>query len=106
MEGASCTKGLDGEGLPKTFETMKHLWKFVDVDGVAPDDNAADRLPRHGVIRRKPSPVTAREAGCRFVKRSWSVVESCCQPSPSMVSDLSACFEARWRGRPIPSPLA
>jgi hypothetical protein len=43
----------DGEGLPEDLEAEVHRWRFAEVEGVAPDNHAADRALRHGVIRRK-----------------------------------------------------
>jgi transposase len=47
--------------------------------GVSPDNNAAERALRHGLIWRKLSLGTASEAGSRFVERLLSVVETCRQ---------------------------
>ena len=83
-----------------------HLWRFAEVEGVAPDNHAAERALRHGVIWRKLSPGTASEAGSRFVERLLSVVETCRQPGRSVASDLTACLRAKGGGQLIPSPLA
>jgi hypothetical protein len=40
---------LDGEVCRKILEGEVHLWTFAEVEGVAPDDNAAERASRHGV---------------------------------------------------------
>ena len=63
----------------KILEVEVNLWTFAEVEGVAPDNNAAERSLRHGVIWRKPSLGTASEAGSRFVERLLSVVETCRQ---------------------------
>jgi transposase len=83
-----------------------HPWRFAEVEGVAPDNNAAERALRHGVIWRKLSLGTASEAGSRFVERLLSVVETCRPRGRSVASDLTACFQAKRGGQPIPSPLA
>jgi transposase len=83
-----------------------HRWRFAEVEGVAPDNNAAERALRHGVIWRKLSLGTASEAGSRFVERLLSVVETCRQRGRSVASYLTACFQAKRGGQPIPSPLA
>jgi len=73
---------------------------------VAPDNNAADRALRHGVIWRKLSLGTASEAGSPFVERLLSVVETCRQRGRSVASYLTACFQTKRGGQPIPSPSA
>jgi transposase len=73
---------------------------------VVPDNNAAERALRHGVIWRKLSLGTASEAGSRFVERLLSVVETCRRRGESVASYLTACFVAKRGGQPIPSPLS
>jgi transposase len=90
----------------KILEAEVHPWRFAEVEGVAPDNNAAERALRHGVIWRKLSLGTASQAGSRFVERLLSVVETCRQRGRSVASYLAACFQAKGGGQPIPSPLA
>ena len=40
---------------------------FARVEGVGPDNNAAERALRHGIIRRKTSGGTESKRGSRFV---------------------------------------
>ena len=89
----------------KILEVEVHLWTFAEVEGVAPDNNAAERALRHGVIWRKLSLGTASEAGSRFVERLLSVVETCRQRGRSVAAYLMACFMAKRTGQPIPSPM-
>ena len=105
-EGASCACGWTAKVCRKILEAEKHLWTFAEVAGVAPDNNAAERALRHGVIWRKLSLGTASGAGSRFVERLLSVVETCRQVGRSVAAYLTTCFEAKRCGRPIPSPLA
>lgn len=105
-EGASCACAWTAKVCRKVIEAEKHLWTFAEVDGVAPDNNAAERALRHGVIWRKLSLGTASEAGSRFVERLLSVVETCRQGGRSVAAYLTACFLARRSGQPIPSPLS
>ena len=105
-EGSACGCGWTAKVCRKVLEVEKHLWTFAEVEGVAPDNNAAERALRHGVIWRKLSLGTASVAGSRFVERLLSVVETCRLGGRSVAAYLTACFEARQSGRPMPSPLA
>jgi transposase len=104
-EGASCSCVWTAKVCRKILEAEEHLWRFAEVEGVAPENNAAERALRHGVIWRKLSLGTASEAGSRFVERLLSVVETCRQGGRSVASYLTACFQAKRGGRPIPSPM-
>ena len=37
----------------KILEDEVHLWAFAEVEGVAPDNNAAERALRHGSDQRQ-----------------------------------------------------
>lgn len=51
-EGVSCTCAWTAKVCRKILEAEEHLWTFAEVEGVAPDNNAAERALRHGVIWR------------------------------------------------------
>ena len=105
-EGAACGCAWTAKVCRKILEAEKHLWTFAEVEGVAPDNNAAERALRHGVIWRKLSLGTASCAGSRFVERLLSVIETCRRRGESVAAYLTACFMAKRTGRPIPSLLS
>ena len=82
------------------------LWTFARVVGVAPDNNAAERALRHGVIWRKTSGGTDSERGSRFVGQMLSVVATCQQRGRRVLSFLTECFRARIEGGAAPSLLS
>ena len=59
------------------WDHRENLWTFVEVEGVEPTNNAAERALRHAVIWRKLSFGTQSAAGSRFVERMLTVVETC-----------------------------
>ena len=58
------------------WEHREYLWTFVEVEGVEPTNNAAERALRHAVIWRKLSFGTQSPAGSRFVERMLTVIET------------------------------
>ena len=52
------------------------LWTFVRRDGVEPTNNHIERLLRPGVLWRKNAFGCHSEAGCRFVERILTVVQT------------------------------
>lgn len=104
-EGSTCGCAWTAKVCREILEDERHLWTFAEVEGVAPDKNAAERALRHGVIWRKLSLGAASEAGSRFVERLLSVVETCRQRGRSVPAYLTACFMAKRTGQPIPSSL-
>lgn len=105
-EGAACPCAWTSKVCRKLLESQRHLWTFAEVEGVAPENNAAERALRHAVIWRKLSLGTASETGSRFVERMLSVVETCRSRGRDVAAYLTACFQAKQSGLPIPSPMA
>ena len=105
-EGTACGFASTAKVCRKILEVERHLWTFAAVVDVAPDNNAAERALRRGVIWRKLSLGTASEAGSRLVERLLSVVETCRQRGRSVAAYLTACFTAERSEQPSPSPLS
>ena len=53
------------------------LWTFVTHEGVEPTNNHMERLVRRAVLWRQRSFGCNSAAGCRFVERILSVVQTC-----------------------------
>jgi transposase len=89
-------------------EILKHrqaLWTFVQVEGVEPTNNSAERAIRPGVQRRKMSFGTQSEAGSRFVESMMTVAATLKQQKRNVLEYLTAAHEAALRGEAPPSLL-
>jgi len=87
-------------------ELHKHrawLWTFLEVEGVEPTNNAAERALRHPVIWRKLSFGTQSPRGSRFVETILTVIETCRQQSRAVFHYLTTAMEASYAGRRAPS---
>jgi len=84
----------------------KALWTFIQVEGVEPTNNAAERVLRKGVLWRKGSFGTQSEAGSRFVERILTVAETCRRQGLKLMDFLVDALKARVAGKPAPSLLA
>jgi transposase len=99
-------------GVPKTAGTCRDilkrreaLWTFVQVDGVEPTNNTAERSLRPGVLWRKGSGGTQSAAGSRFVESMLTVVSTLKQQQRNVLAYLTAVCEAALRGEAAPSLL-
>jgi len=99
-------------GMPTTEGTCRDilkrreaLWTFVQVEGVEPTNNTAERSIRPGVQRRKISFGTQSEAGSRFVESMMTVVATLKQQQRNVLEYLTAAHEAALRGAAAPSLL-
>ena len=99
-------------GVPKTAGTCQDilkrrqaLWTFVQVAGVEPTNNAAERSIRPGVLWRKGSFGTQSAAGSRFVESLMTVVSTLKQQQRHVLAYLTATCEAALCGAAAPSLL-
>ena len=77
----------------------------MDVQGIEPTNNTAERALRPAVIYRKLSFGTQSAAGSRFIERMLTVSETCRLQSRSIFGYLTAAVEAHFRRQPAPSLL-
>jgi transposase len=89
-------------------ELYKHrdwLWTFVDVQGIEPTNNTAERALRPAVIYRKLSFGTQSESGSRFIERMLTATETCRLQDRSVYDYLVAAVTAHFLQQPSPSLL-
>ena len=89
-------------------ELYKHrqwLWTFVDVTGIEPTNNTAERALRPAVIYRKLSFGTQSESGSRFIERMLTVSETCRLQNRSMYDYLTEAVIAHFSKQAPPSLL-
>jgi transposase len=80
------------------------LWTFVEVDGVEPTNNHAERGLRGAVIYRKLSLGSQSERGERTIERLLSASVTCRLRRQSLFDYLTQALTAHARGDPAPSP--
>jgi hypothetical protein len=98
--------------VPKTAGTCRDiltrrqaLWPFVQVEGVEPTNNTAERAIRPGVLWHKGSFGTQSAEGARFVESMMTVVATLKQQQRSVLECLTTACEAALRGEAAPSLL-
>jgi transposase len=99
--GVAKTEGTCREILKR----REALWTFVQVEGVEPTNNTAERSLRPGVQWRKVSFGTQSEDGSRFVESMRTGVATLKQQKRNVLDYLTAAHEAALRGEPTPSLL-
>jgi transposase len=103
--GQKKTAGLC-RGLLKREEA---LWRFVEVKGLEPTNNLAERMLRPAVIWRKKSFGSDSLDGCRYVERILSVSETLKLRDQNVLAYLAGAIAAHRRGQAteaIAPPLA
>lgn len=81
------------------------LWLFVDVEGVEPTNNAAERALRPAVIWRRTSFGSQTKAGSTFVSRMLTVVTSLKLQRRNVLEFMALAVSAQRDGIPAPSLL-
>lgn len=80
------------------------LWTFVEVDGVEPTNNRAERGLRHAVLYRRLSQGSHSTQGALATERLLSAAISCRLQGRSLFAYLAEVAQASIRGRPAPAP--
>jgi transposase len=88
------------------YDHRNWLWSFLEVDGVEPTNNAAERSLRHAVIWRKLSFGTQSSQGSRFVETLLSVIETCRQQDRNVLDFVADAVAAQFQGQDGPSLLS
>jgi len=81
------------------------LWTFVQVDGLEPTNNVAERAIRPAVLYRKGCFGTHSPEGSRFVERMLTVVATLRQQKRNVLEFLTTAYAAHLRELPAPSLL-
>jgi hypothetical protein len=82
------------------------LWTLVDRASVEPTNNHVERALRSGVRWRKNAFGCPSEAGCRFVERILTVVQTPRLPKRPVLAFLHQAVSAHRHGKSAPSLLA
>jgi transposase len=78
------------------------LWTFVEIDGVDPTNNVAERALRGPVIHRKLSLGSQSERGENTIERLLSASVTYCLQGRSLFAYLADVLGAQARGDPVP----
>jgi len=103
--GSRCGRPTTEGTCRDILKRREALWTFVQVEGVEPTNNTAERSIRPGVQRRKISFGTQSEAGSRFVESMMTVVATLKQQQRNVLEYLTAAHEAALHGKAAPSLL-
>jgi len=101
-QGAACACAETAGTCAKMLEVDEALWTFATVPGLEPTNNAAERALRPAVLRRKRSFGNHSEAGCAYVGRLLSVVQTLKLQGRSVLDYLQTAVDAYRHGLPIP----
>jgi transposase len=88
------------------LEHRAALWTFVDVDGVEPTNNHAERELRAFVLWRKRCFGTQSERGNLFAERLMTVAHTARKQRKDVLAFLTACCQAQLDGTRAPSLFA
>ena len=104
--GRRCADAKAATFCGNVLGLLPAVWRFVVTAGVEPTNNHAERLLRRGVRWRKNAFGSQSEAGCRFVERMLTVVQTRRLQGRSVLGYLYAALVAHRQGLPAPSLLA
>lgn len=83
-----------------------HYFRFLEMTGVEPTNNAMEQRFRFVVIDRKITQGTRGETGRRWSERIWTTLATCVQQGRSAFEFLQHSIEAAFFGTQSPSLIA
>jgi len=103
--GCVCADSKVATFCRNVLAVEEALWTFVRVEGVEPTNNHAERLQRRAVLWRKNAFGSGSDAGCRFVERMLTVVQTLRLQQRPVLAYLQRAVEAHRAGLPAPKLL-
>jgi transposase len=104
-EGSGCADGKAAAFCDNLLELWPALWLFGLAPGVEPTNNHAERMLRAGVLWRKVAQGSRSAAGCRFVERVLTAVQTLRLQGRPVLGYLQAALRAHRQGSSAPSLL-
>lgn len=104
-EGACCADAKAATLCGNLLAVEPALWTFVYKNDVEPTNNHMERLLRPGVLWRKNAFGCHSEAGCRYVERILTVVQTLRLQKRPVLDFLYQSLASHRRGQPSPSLL-
>ncbi len=96
--GLRCREPKTKRFCTRLLTVYPALWAFVVIDGVEPTNNHAERVQRRAVLWRRRSFGCQSAAGCRFVERILTVVQSLGLQGRSVLRFLYRAIDAHRSG--------
>lgn len=103
--GSQCEVAKTAGTCQEMLQRRQALWTLVQIEGVEPTNNTAERSMRPGVQWRKGSSGTQSAAGSRYVESMMTVVATLKQQNRNVLAYLVAAHKAALRGETAPSLL-
>ena len=88
-QGASCEHKKTRHTCQRILKLRNSMWRFVQVEGIEPTNNRAERALRRAVMWRRKSFGTKSESGSRYVERILTVMMSLRQQGRDVLEYLT-----------------
>jgi transposase len=104
-QGCSCADSKAATFCANLLALYPAMWLFTTMEGVEPTNNHAERILRMGVLWRKNAFGCHSAAGCRFVERMLTVVQTLRLQKRPVLDFLNRAIVAHRLGLPSPQLL-
>jgi transposase len=104
-QGCSCADSKAATFCVNVLALYPALWLFTAIEGVEPTNNHAERILRMVVLWRKNAFGCHSAAGCRFVERVLTVVQTLRLQNRPVLDYLYRAIVAHRAGLPAPQLL-
>ena len=94
LRGLHGTHARTSGRCQRLYWNRRCLWTFLDHEGIAITNNAAERAIRGPVIKRKLSFGTQSDGGSRFVETTQTIIETCRQQNRNALDYITDALTA------------
>jgi transposase len=107
LQKASDCRQEKTAGQAKEMLKLRHaFWTFIELEGVEPTNNAAERALRAAVLWRKRSFGSHSQEGAAFAERMLTCAATLRSQRRNVIDFITRCVESHWRNLSPPSLLA
>jgi transposase len=94
--GSCCEHKKTRHTCERILKLRRSLWRFVEVEGIEPTNNSAERALRRAVLWRRKSFGTQSETGSQFVERILTVMMSLRQQGRDVLEYLTGLCSGQF----------
>jgi transposase len=105
LEGTKSTNKKTRGTCRQILKQKEGLWTFIDVEGLEPTNNIAERTIRAYVLWRKMSFGSQSERGNRFIERMMTVRATCRQQERNVADFIKRSIRSYYGSGETPSLL-
>lgn len=106
LKASTCRQAKTAGQAKEMLKLKNAFWTFIELEGVVPTNNAAERALRAAVLWRKRAFGSHSQEGAAFAERMLTSAATLKAQKRNAIDFITACVETHWQNIRQPSLLA